>query len=605
MGLMAIVVLASMTLNACGQTAINQEKTDTATKNPVDSNQNETKETQQTTEDKKTLEKNTFKEDDQITFKKAEKLASGKVLINYKQALVESTIAAYGGQQDLKFEDIADSYTFYDVGTLKLSPYKGQKLLVMNLECDGPCMNAIVHRFAWDEQSGQLTWLENMSDGEFLPEYFKVLQKKTDSELILNALDLPKSVILPDGKNSMELKQKGTDIYRPKSEMGPNDYNYVDLGKIAFTHEELGNIYFADGAAGCLYVVGPDNVISTYSYDPGLLDESNMVSVKWNNGSDMSYIADEYAQLAHGCGIGASCYFVEEMGDNDLTEIGKTSNGMKIYAAKDSKYIDDLNDQNRDSYVKTSPARVLLTQTYNTYVQMFEYADDYVGEKKTYDQFMRMNPIIYWKDPFGRYAALMRNEVKPPAECGKPVIYLYPEKTSTVTVKVDINEFTKTEPDYGDNGWKVVAEPNGELTNLADGQKYEYLFWEGISDKELSMNGGFVVAKAELENFLKDSLNKLGLNEKETADFMEFWYPKMMDSAEPYVLVSFVGTTEFNKIAPLEISPKPDTLIRVFMYYQPLMSKIKIPEQKLSTLERNGFTVVEWGGTSNEGWQLK
>ena len=48
---------------------------------------------------------------------------------------------------------------------------------------------------------------------------------------------------------------------------------------------------------------------------------------------------------------------------------------------------------------------------------------------------------------------------------------------------------------------------------------------------------------------------------------------------------------------PLEISPKPDTIIRVLMEYKPLKKYIQIEEQKLCSSERNGFTVVEWGGT--------
>ncbi len=48
---------------------------------------------------------------------------------------------------------------------------------------------------------------------------------------------------------------------------------------------------------------------------------------------------------------------------------------------------------------------------------------------------------------------------------------------------------------------------------------------------------------------------------------------------------------------PLEITPKPDTIMRVLMEYKPLNEKISIKKQKLSTPKRRGFTVVEWGGS--------
>ncbi|MCC7431891.1 hypothetical protein IT412_00020 [Candidatus Peregrinibacteria bacterium] len=601
--LVAVLLLATMALAACGETTTTPQKVENdTTKQPV-------VETPKNEAPKVEVKVDNVIKDEQVDFKKAEKLDAGKVLVKYKKDLTAAYIDYYNSDKQLDFDkDLAGSFGFYDVGTLKVAPYKGQKLLVMNLECDGPCMSATIERFAWDEKTGDITWLENLSNTDFIPDYFKVLQAKTDSKLTLEALDLPKSVILPDGKNSMQLKDWGSDIYKADLKAADeNAYNYIDLGKVAFHDEKLGDVYFSAGAAGCLYVVGPDSVIATYAYDPGLTIADNAVTISWSNGAEKAWIADDYSAMAHGCGIGASCYFVEEMTDADVSEIGKTNGGMKIYAAKDSKLIENLASVDYQAMSKTAPGRVALTETYNSYVDMFQYMEESTrGDRvKTYDEFMRMNPIIYWKDPFGRYSALIRNEVKPPAECGKPVIYLYPEKTTEVSVKVGIDEFTKTEPAYGDDGWKVIAQPNGELTNLADGQKYEYLFWEGISKEQLEMNGGFVVAKTDLENFLNDSLAKLGLNEKEAADFKEFWLPKMKDSAGSYVLVSFVGTTDFNKIAPLTISPKPDTLIRVFMYYQPLMNKIDVPTQKLSKIERNGFTVIEWGGTSSEGWQLK
>ena len=48
---------------------------------------------------------------------------------------------------------------------------------------------------------------------------------------------------------------------------------------------------------------------------------------------------------------------------------------------------------------------------------------------------------------------------------------------------------------------------------------------------------------------------------------------------------------------PLEIDPKPDILIRVYMQFKGLPFKIKVKEQELDKVERNGFTVIEWGRT--------
>jgi hypothetical protein len=52
--------------------------------------------------------------------------------------------------------------------------------------------------------------------------------------------------------------------------------------------------------------------------------------------------------------------------------------------------------------------------------------------------------------------------------------------------------------------------------------------------------------------------------------------------------------------APLAVSPKADTEIRVFMVYQPLDAPVNIAPQTLTAPARNGFTLVEWGGMMQE-----
>lgn len=64
----------------------------------------------------------------------------------------------------------------------------------------------------------------------------------------------------------------------------------------------------------------------------------------------------------------------------------------------------------------------------------------------------------------------------------------------------------------------------------------------------------------------------------------------------PYNIISF-QTDIYTDAAKLNINPSPDTLIRVFMTYQSTDKYVDLLEQQLSAPERNGFTVVEWGGT--------
>ena len=66
-----------------------------------------------------------------------------------------------------------------------------------------------------------------------------------------------------------------------------------------------------------------------------------------------------------------------------------------------------------------------------------------------------------------------------------------------------------------------------------------------------------------------------------------------------YNFISFRSIEDIEKSMPLYLSEEPDTLIRVMMDYKPLDSYINVDEQQLTKVERNGFTVVEWGGTGH------
>ncbi|MDD3302679.1 MAG: hypothetical protein PHN31_03910 [Candidatus Gracilibacteria bacterium] len=97
--------------------------------------------------------------------------------------------------------------------------------------------------------------------------------------------------------------------------------------------------------------------------------------------------------------------------------------------------------------------------------------------------------------------------------------------------------------------------------------------------------------------FLQEKLAQIGLTPKEYNEFIVYWYPKMQNNK--YNLIHFAGK-EYTDSAPLEITPKPDSILRVFMVYKPLKEYITIPEQKISTFERKGFSVIEWGGSELE-----
>jgi hypothetical protein len=177
----------------------------------------------------------------------------------------------------------------------------------------------------------------------------------------------------------------------------------------------------------------------------------------------------------------------------------------------------------------------------------------------------------------------------------KPVDYLYPTAEMEVAVTLDYDgDLTCVYPAFDSgNTWTVHARPDGTLTD-ADGQTYNYLYWEGVTDTEYGFSQGFCVAGSDTAAFLEDALAQLGLNRREANEFIVYWLPQMQDS--PYHLISF-QTDAYTDHARLTVSPEPDCVLRVFMAWKSLDGPVELPAQALTAPDRTGFTVVEWGGT--------
>ncbi len=177
----------------------------------------------------------------------------------------------------------------------------------------------------------------------------------------------------------------------------------------------------------------------------------------------------------------------------------------------------------------------------------------------------------------------------------KPVIYIYPERETKVEIRVAYPEkLSCAYPEY-DNGWEVIAQPNGDLVDLKTGRNLYCLYWESVGKEEYKFEDGFVVAGEDSAKFLEEKLAILGLNEREANEFIIYWLPKL--ESNKYNLIRFETVEEIENYMPLDIEPKPDTLIRVVMDFKGVNEPIEIEEQNLISGQRYGYTVVEWGGT--------
>lgn len=373
--------------------------------------------------------------------------------------------------------------------------------------------------------------------------------------------------------------------------------------KIVFNDEMAGPVYFIDKSYRVFLANG---TVAEYDLIPYFLKPNEDVSIDAEkdfytlgnyvdiNFNDPKHSTEKYELSGNisisGCSAGiVPCTNIvtnEPWFKNvKRIEVGKTQTGEPIF---------ELANKNTNSYYKD-----LFNYGYYGILNFSNYKteEDKLTENEKWNNFLNDQPLFFWQDYKGEWRVYKKHKYKSSAECGKPVIYLYPEQETQVNVQVKpTGGFTITEPNYTQNGWNVLAKPNGTLLNLdpTDNKTYSYLFWEGHSYNYTQPTQGFVMSKNEVDTKVSMLLQKLGLNQKETNDFMEFWSPKLKSSE--YVFVTFVPQSEFDKMAPLTVLPKPNTTIRVFMDYKPLDKPIQITEPKIKTPTRNGFTVVEWGG---------
>jgi hypothetical protein len=194
-----------------------------------------------------------------------------------------------------------------------------------------------------------------------------------------------------------------------------------------------------------------------------------------------------------------------------------------------------------------------------------------------------------------QYVRVFADEIYTLAAPEKPIIYLYPETPTQCSVKLTLNgELTCTYPNHGENGWNnFTAYPDGTLI-FPDGKEYYALYWEGIQDAQCDFSKGFCVPGEDTAAFLDWALAAQGLTRREANEFIVYWLPLMQDN--PYNVISF-QTTAYTDGAVLDIEPAPDCLLRVFMAYYSTDTEVEIEPQSFDAYLREGFIVVEWGGS--------
>ncbi|MGI5840931.1 MAG: hypothetical protein ACOX6N_01855 [Patescibacteria group bacterium] len=323
-----------------------------------------------------------------------------------------------------------------------------------------------------------------------------------------------------------------------------------------------------------LYLKLPDSTALTYSLQFPFLFDDNIPYVTFSDGTQNK--SPYQPGIPSGCGLSSSNTVIKSGSSllNGKQEIGfLTSNpSEKIYQIKDFP-------------------NELITSLYNSYKMGRDYPS--APPILSLEEFAAKDNHFLYQDKKGDWVIFINSEYAPMVECGKPVIYLYPKQDTEISLRVAA-DITQSDPAYPQDGWRVLAKPSGEI--IYNGKFYPYLFWEGLGKGEYPnySRRGTLVTQDKLLSTLKAQMSQLGLNAKEAADFLDFWQPKLPTS--PFVRLTWLTTQDMNRLAPLSISPRPDTIIRIFLEFEGYDAPVKLEPQQLTAPSRQGFTLVEWGG---------
>jgi len=490
-------------------------------------------------------------------------------LVNWQEPQIIPSLGVFKNVSDVEpglvnFNPEKDA-KYYKVGIVNDGRYKGGEIVLVSAQIDAPALYPGFYRFI--KTADSLVLLKKYSEAVGTETGLNEAKFTIDENFDIPQLNFPETISGPAPHETLELYPYVNSLF-----------SLNNLKKV-FTDSKLGDVYTSSAydptnadlfKRNGFYIQSPDGTVRVYSLKIDFIANGSAPAITWSGGvankTDYKYTDQT------GCGSANFASVLPEgmVNDQNLKISGQTSLGDNVY---------ELIDTNN----------FLRKDLYNNKSQVLD------GKKKiSYRAFLATHPLFFWRDPFGRLIKFESSKYAPLAECGKPVIYLYPKQAGKISVQVEPQGgMTYSDPVYG-NGWNVWSDTDSNLTELATGKKYPYLFWEGKGGLYEQPKKGFVVKRFDVHGFLIEKLTALGLNKKEIADFIEFWEPRMQGSL--YYFVTFLGNTQMDRLAPLSINPKPDTVIRILMDFSPLSKPITVEGYNIATPVRNGFTVVEWGG---------
>ncbi|KAK7047902.1 hypothetical protein VNI00_006230 [Paramarasmius palmivorus] len=226
----------------------------------------------------------------------------------------------------------------------------------------------------------------------------------------------------------------------------------------------------------------------------------------------------------------------------------------------------------------------------------------------------------------------------------KPVIYLFSPIQVNAKIKVSLVpqwSFAATYPVvpvkpsssadlHQQIRWSVQTQADGSL-KTETGLEVAYLFWEANTNPTDSISplpeaNRFIPNQASvnpydsvalsvdaLPEYLEKVLLALGLHTEARSSFITYWLPSFLK--HKHVALRFVNQSSYESAAPLEVTPQPDVITRVFMLFKGISVDTGVWDAALKRAsldhavwrdvvgvdvqkawDHSLFRVLEWGG---------
>ena len=290
-------------------------------------------------------------------------------------------------------------FSFYKAGSVRSGKYKDYDYYLVSRTFIGHGSSDDYYRAIFNPSEKKLILLEKYSNepsGEDKP-FFTVAENITVENLLPK-----KEILIPNSSYYLEAHEESPNILFSKMISIEHDKS-----KKIFTDPEAGDVYMEDKTK-TFFVKVPDGSLKIYriklpfvksreksedwNYDDLLLD----ITFTDGKANTENYFHGSRYQFV--CAGGDMYDIVPEKDLNpekNLRLLGTSSNGEEFYEFKSNKLKEYYENTNSLSGIRY-----------------------HINDDIFFEQFESFHPLIFWKDPFGRWVQFTNNRLSSMAECG-------------------------------------------------------------------------------------------------------------------------------------------------------------------------------------------